>query len=227
MFDSHDTLNIIYSARSNTCHPPFSPNIAPATEKKLSWLTRVTHETSFTLGGATLLTLQRHQKLCLPRRMTVIVDPHHIWKVIKLQRADQQKPPSNITKFCPCHEKFLSWFIRVKHATSCTLLGAPGLTPQHHQRFCPPRKITLQNVTEIYWKQLKRHLQCAADPRPFRPWSENDPTIIREWTPQSAIRSATEAYFLALAASFRAPAFIPNFTRYCACQENWRLTFTK
>ena len=37
-----------------------------------------------------------------------------------------------------------------------------------------PRKMTIQNMREIWWKQMKRHLQCATDPRPFRAWSEHE-----------------------------------------------------
>ena len=36
-------------------------------------------------------------------------------------------------------------------------------------------------------KQTKRHLQCATDPRPFRAWSDHDPSMIRQTvSPQPA-----------------------------------------
>ena len=34
--------------------------------------------------------------------------------------------------------------------------------------------MTAQNLTQICWKQVKRHLQCVADPRSFREWSEHE-----------------------------------------------------
>ena len=50
------TWNVLYNARSNKCHPPTSPNPAPATQQDSSLLP-VTHETSFTMRGATGVTL--------------------------------------------------------------------------------------------------------------------------------------------------------------------------
>ena len=81
---------------------------------------------------------------------------------------------------------------------------------------------------------MKRHLQCAADPRPFRDHSETIPSMIREWNRQSATRLATEVtlhahheHFVLKNKTFRAPAIIPNFTEYCACHKKWHLNFTK
>ena len=50
--------------------------------------------------------------------------------------------------------------------------GATNVTLQTHQILRLPRKMTIQHLAEICGKQLKRHFQCAADPRPFREWSE-------------------------------------------------------
>ena len=85
----------------------------------------------------------------------------------------------------------------------------------------------VQNVKEICWKQKKGHLQCAADATMIRPWSENDPRMIRAWNRQFATRRATEATFRALHGhfvwkniTFGAPAIILNFTKYW-CLEKW------
>ena len=53
---------------------------------------------TLTLRGATGVTLQHHQILCLPRKVTVMIDPCHIWNVI-LQCAEQQLSLSNLTKY--------------------------------------------------------------------------------------------------------------------------------
>ena len=50
--------------------------------------------------------------------------------------------------------------------------GETNVTLQTHQILRLPRKMTIQHLAEICGKQLKRHFQCAADPRPFREWSE-------------------------------------------------------
>ena len=105
---------------------------------------------------------------------------------------------------------------------------------QTHQILRLPRKMTVQNLTEICWKRMKRHFQCAADPTMIREWSEHDPSMIRPWNRQSATRLATEVpfhahheHFVLKNTTFRAPAIIPNFTEYCACHEKWHLNFTK
>ena len=90
-----------------------------------------------------------------------------------LQCAEQQKSASNFTKYCACHEKWISWLILVTNETLFTMRGATCVIVQTHQILRLPRKITVQNVR----KQMKRHLQCAADPRPFREWSEHDPSM--------------------------------------------------
>ena len=99
MIDPHHIWNVIYNARSNKSHPPTSPNTAPATKndshdwsclhknveqqhspanvskycachaKWLSWLIVLTYEMSFTMRGATGITLQPHQILRLPRKI--------------------------------------------------------------------------------------------------------------------------------------------------------------
>ena len=112
-----------------------------------SWLIRITYETSFTMRGATGITLQLQQELRLPRRMNLMIDPHRIWNVIynaqsnrhhpptspntapaaqneshdwstshmkrHLQCAEQQSTPSNLTKYCACHAKWISWLIHI------------------------------------------------------------------------------------------------------------------
>ena len=138
-----------------------------------------------------------------------------------LQCAEQQRCLSNITKYCACHAKWLSWLIRVTYETLFTMRGATEVTLQHHQILRLPRKMNLENFAEISPKQLKRHLQCGTGP-----------TMIRAWNRQSATRLATEVtfrarheHFLLKNTTFRAPAIIPNFTKCCACHEKWHCNF--
>ena len=46
--------------------------------------------------------------------------------------------------------------------------GATRPTLQRQQILRLPRKTIFQNMKEIWSKRLKRHLQCAADPRMIR-----------------------------------------------------------
>ena len=50
--------------------------------KWISALIRLTYETSFTISGTTSVILQLHQILPLPRKMSLRIDPAHIWNVI-------------------------------------------------------------------------------------------------------------------------------------------------
>ena len=185
----------------------------------LSGLIRVTYETLFTMRGATKVTLQHHQILRLPRKLTLMIDPRHIWNLIYNARSNRGYPPtssnsapatqndshdwsashmkhylqcvaqqrclSNITHYCACHAKCLSWLILVTYETLFTMRGATEVTLQHHQILRLPGKIL----------KLRRNFSKAAD-------------VIYNAGP---IR----------------PAIIPNFTKCCTCHEEWHCNFTK
>ena len=195
------------------------------------------------------VTLQPHEILRLPRKMHLMIDPHHIWNVIynarsnrqhpptsrniapatqneshdwsashmkrHLQCAEQQASPSNLTKYCACHAKGMSWLTLLSYETSFTMRGATGITFQPHQILRLPRKMTTQHLTEICWKQVKRHFQCATDPRMIRDRSDPENAKLN---PQQILLKIT---------TFPAPAIIPNFTTCCACHEKWHMNFTK
>ena len=132
IIDPPHIWNVIYNARSNKCHPPTSPNTAPATQneshdwsasdmkrhlqcaeqqesacnftkycachaKWISWLIRITYETSFTMRGATLVTIQHHQILHLPRNSEFKISAQNPWIVsanIKTIRPWSEHDPS-------------------------------------------------------------------------------------------------------------------------------------
>ena len=120
--------------------------------------------------------------------------------------------------------------MHVTYETSFTMRGAPGINLQPHQILRLPRKVALQNLREIGRKQLKCHLECAADSSMIRPWPEHDPSM------NSSSRTrpfgeltfrASETHFGLKITTFRAPAIYPNFTTYCACHEEWHCNITK
>ena len=192
--------------------------------KWLSWLIRITYETLFTMRGATEMSLQHHQILRLPRKVTLIIDPLHTWNVIYNARSNKSQPPTsaNFSKYCTCHEKWISWLILLTNETLFTMRGATCVIVQTHQivrlprkmtpmtdpchtwnviynaqsNMChspnspntaPATKMTVQNLREIGWKRMKRHLQCAADPTMIREWSDHDPRMIRPWSDHETI----------------------------------------
>ena len=71
------------------------------------------------------------------------------------------------------------------YETLFAMRGATAVIDQPHQMLRLPRKMTIQNLREIWWNQMKRHLECATDPRP----------MIRPWNRQSATCLATEVTF--------------------------------
>ena len=80
MIDPRDIWSIINNARSIRHHPPPS-------------MIFVTYETSLTMCGATGITLQPHQMLHLPRKMTLMSDVRHIWNVIYNARSNRCHTP--------------------------------------------------------------------------------------------------------------------------------------
>ena len=97
--DPQTTWNVQYNKRRNRSHPAILPNTAPATkndshdwsssnfqrakqqvsvsniawhEEWLPWLIFLTYQTPFTMHGATGVSLQHHQILCLPPKMTFL-----------------------------------------------------------------------------------------------------------------------------------------------------------
>ena len=95
MIDPHHMWNVIYIAQSNKRQPPTSPNTAPATQSESHDWSRIAYETSFTMRRSTDITLQLPQILRLPRKMNLMIDPHHIWNVIYNARSNSQHPPTS------------------------------------------------------------------------------------------------------------------------------------
>ena len=89
--------------------------------------------------------------------------------------ACHEKWHLTFTKYCACHTEWLACLILVTYETSFPMRGATNVTLQTHQILRLPRKMTTQHLPEIWWKQLKRHFQCAADPSMIRDRSENEP----------------------------------------------------
>ena len=147
-----------------------------------------------------------------------------------LQCAEQQASPSNLTKYCACHAKWLSWLICATYETSFPMRGATTITLQPHQILRLPRKIAFQNLREIVRKQLKCQFQCAADSNMIRTWSEPDPSMnsSSRTRPFAEVTfRASETHFVLKIATFRAPAIYPDFTEYCACHKKWHSKITK
>ena len=127
-----------------------------------------------------------------------------------LQCAEQQVSPSNLTKYCACHEKWLDCFIVLTYETSFPMRGATGVTIQPHQILRLPRKMTRLLYRPHMWNVISnaRSNRChyptspntapatkndtarfqRKSPKtgetsfPMRGRSEHDPSMIRAWS---------------------------------------------
>ena len=70
-----------------------------------------------------------------------------------LQCAAQQESPSNFTKYCACHAKWMSSMICVTYETSFPMRGASKVTLQHHQLRLP-RKMNVINDLRHIWNVI-------------------------------------------------------------------------
>ena len=121
--------------------------------KWISWLIRIAYETSFTMRRATGITLQLHQNTAPATQ-----NESHDWSTSHMKRhlqcAEQQSTPSNLTKYCACHAKWIWWLIHITYETSFTMRGATGITLQLHQILRLPRKINLMIDPHHIWNVI-------------------------------------------------------------------------
>ena len=80
----------------------------------------------------------------------------HDWSASHMKRhlqcGEQQASPSNLTKYCACHAKWISWLIRITYETSFTMRGATGINLQPHQILRLPRKMTTSWLIRITYE---------------------------------------------------------------------------
>ena len=82
MIDPRHIWNVTYNARSNRVDASNFTKYCACHAKCISWLIRVSYETSFRMRGASKVNLEPHQILPVPRKMNLMIDPRHIWNVI-------------------------------------------------------------------------------------------------------------------------------------------------
>ena len=88
--------------------------------KGMSSLIRITYDTSFTMRGATGINLQPHQILRLPRKRSVMIDPHHIWNVIYNARSNRNLPPTSPNTAPATQKECHDWSAsHMKHHLQC------------------------------------------------------------------------------------------------------------
>ena len=214
--------------------------------KWLSWLILLTYETLFTMRGTTDGILQHHRILRLPRKMTVVTDPPHIWNVIYnarnnrwhpptspntapatqsdchdwssshrkrfLQCGQQQMASSNITEYCACHAKWLSWLILLTYEMLFTMRGTTDGILQHHRILRLPRKMTVmtdpRHIWNVIYNARSNKCHCPNSPN-TAPGTKNES---HDWS-LSHMKRYLQCAEQQLSLS--------KLTKYCACHEKW------
>ena len=193
--------------------------------KWISWLIRVSHETSFTMRGGTGITIQLHQILRLPGKMNLMIDPHQIWNVIYNARSNQSHPPTapNTAPATQTHS----------HDSSSSHMKRHLQCAEQH---CFPFNTTKYCAChEILSSRCQRKIPELLPPIERR--FEDNPTMIRAWSDHeivishSPLRRPYSSHlgdaFCMENTTFRAPAIYQIFTKCCACHEKWHSNFTK
>ena len=120
--------------------------------KWISWLIRVSHETSFTMRGATNFTRQLHQILRLPRKMNLMIDPRHIWNVIYNARSNKLHQILRLP-----HK--MNLMIDPRHIWN--VIYNAGSNSSHNPTSPNTAPATQNESHDWSASHMKRHLQCA------------------------------------------------------------------
>ena len=181
----------------------------------------------------------RHRPPTSPNTAPATQNDSHDWSSSHMKRhlqcAEQQALPSNLTKYCACHAKWLSWLIFVTYETSFTMHGATGITLQPHQILRLPRKSACtpkskQNSPRTVEASIPMRGRFDHDPNMTRPWSDHDPSMNSSSRTRPFVEvtfRASGTHFVLKITTFPAPAIYSNFTEYCACHEKWHSDITK
>ena len=158
----------------------------------------------------------KHQPPTSPNTAPATQHESHDWSASHIKRhlqcAEQQASPSNLTKDCACHAKWISWFIRITYETSFTMRGATGITFQPHQLLRLPRKMNVMIDPHRIWNLIYN----AGSNKHQPPISPNTaPATQNESHDWSASHMKRHLQCGVQQAS------TSNLTKYCACHAKW------
>ena len=215
------------------CHEKWHSNFSKycaCHAKWISWLIRVTYETSFTMRGATNVTGQVHQILRLPRKMNLMNDPRHIWNVIYNARSKHSQPPTS-PNTAPATKSISSRFQRKlrellppierrfdDHPTTIRAWNR-HLAPAASETFLvPPWRRILYGKIQHFALRLSIKISPSAAPatKSDTPTSANTaPATQNESHDWSASHMKRHLQFAEQQTSQ------DKFTKYCACHAKW------
>ena len=100
-----------------------------------------------------------------------------------LQCAEQQVASSNITKYCACHAKWLSWLILVTYETLWN-----AIYNARNNRWHPPTSPNTAPATQNDSPKFQKHFSKTDETSiPMRDRSETVPRMIRPWSENETV----------------------------------------
>ena len=221
--------------------------------ERLTYLVLIAYETSFTLRGATRVTIQPHQILRLPHKMTRMHDRRHIWNLISNARSNRYHDPTS-PNTAPATKNDTARFQRKSPKTGETSFPMRGRS-EHDPSMIRPWKrkpqpasqvrLLFQLTTSIFYCKIQRFAPNLT----FKPSPNTAPTTKRyTWPSPSAAPAtksdtwgspstapATQNDSHAWSSSHMKPHFQcaeqqvsrSNLTKYCAWHEIWHCKISK
>ena len=129
-----------------------------------------------------------------------------------LHCAERQATPSNLTKYCACHEKWISCWILFTHDTLFTMRGTTGNILQPHQILRLPRKMNPMLNSLHTWN-------ASYNARNDRQHPPTSPNIAPATKNESHAEFSSHMKRYLQCAERQATS--SNLTKYCACHEKW------
>ena len=207
--ESHDWISSHIKGYLQCAQQQMSPsNLTKYCARQQKWLTCCildTYEMLFTMCGATSVTLQPHQILRVPRKMTPTLDPRDIWNGNYKARSNRRHPsmsPNIVPATENDHPKFDTNLLKTGE-TSFTMRGRQSAT---------------RRATEVTFRA--RHAHLFMKNTTFRA-----PALFPNFTKYCACHEKWQWNFTKYCACHEKRHF--NFPKHCACHKKCYLNFTK
>ena len=221
--------------------------------ESLAYLVLITYETSFRVRGATGVTIQPHQILRLPRKMTRLLYRSHIWNVISNARSNRCHYPTS-PNTAPATKNDTARFQRKSPKTGETSFPMrgrsdhdPSMIREWKRKPQPASQVRLlcEVPRSIFYCKIQRfapNLTVKLSPN-TAPATKSDTTTSPStapatksatWTSPSTA-PATKNDSTALSSSHMKRHFqcaeqqvsLSNLAKYCACHEKWHCKMSK
>ena len=164
------------------CHEKWQSNFTKycaCHAKCISWLIRVTYETSFRMRGASKVNLEPQQIPHLPRKMNLMIDPRLIWNVISNAQSKQSQPPTSANTAPATQNESHDW--SASHMKRHLQSAEQAQSASNLTKYCACHEICkFQISAETPWI-ASANRRFDDNPTIIRPWSDHDPTMIRPW----------------------------------------------